>query len=96
VPKPPTSEQRPLRAKQVRIDRWEVRDRLVRDPVVVTFDGATQTYTCSFCGSPASCGHVRAAVTHRRWAEELAAQERQAEEARLDRSRGNGLAVSRR
>jgi hypothetical protein len=73
----------PPRTKQVRIDRWEVRDRSVRDPVVVTLDGATQTYTCSFCGSPASCDHVRAAVTHRRWAQELAAQERQAEAARL-------------
>jgi hypothetical protein len=81
VPKPP--ERRPMRAKQVRIDRWEVRDRSVREPVVVTFDGATQTYTCSFCGSPASCGHVRAVVTHRRWAEDLAAQERQTEEVRL-------------
>jgi hypothetical protein len=79
VPKPP--EHRPMRTKQVRIDRWEVRDRSMREPVVVTFDGATQTYTCSFCGSPASCGHVRAVVTHRRWAEELAAQERQAEES---------------
>jgi hypothetical protein len=81
VPRP--LEHRPLRVKQVRIDRWEVRDRPVREPVVVTFDGATQAYTCSFCGSPASCGHVRTVVTHRRWAEELAAQERQAEEARL-------------
>jgi hypothetical protein len=81
VPKPP--EQRPMRTKQVRIDRWEVRDRSMREPVVVTFDGSIQAYTCSFCGSPAACGHVRAAVTHRRWAEELAAQERQAEEIRL-------------
>jgi hypothetical protein len=83
VPKLPTSDYRTLRAKQVRIDRWEVRDRSLRDPVVVTFDGAMQTYACAFCGSPASCGHVRTVVTHRRWAEDLAAQERQAEEARL-------------
>jgi hypothetical protein len=81
VPKLP--EQRPMRAKQVRIDRWEVRDGSTSEPVVVLFDGATQTYKCSFCGSPATCGHVRTVVTHRRWAEELAAQERQAEEARL-------------
>jgi hypothetical protein len=81
VPKP--LEYHPPRTKQVRIDRWEVRDRSMREPVVVTFDGATQTYTCSFCGSAASCGHVRAVVTHRRWAEDVAAQERQAEEARL-------------
>jgi hypothetical protein len=81
VPKP--LEYHPLRAKQVRIDRWEVRDRSMREPVVVTFDGATQTYTCSFCGSPAACGHVRAVVTHRRWAKELASQAQQAEEVRL-------------
>jgi hypothetical protein len=81
VPKLP--EQRPMRTKQVRFDRWEVRDRSLREPVVVTFDGAIQAYTCSFCGSAASCGHVRAVVTHRRWAEELAAQERQTEETRL-------------
>jgi hypothetical protein len=76
-------EQRPMRAKQVRIDRWEVRDWSMREPVVVVFDGATQAYTCSFCGSPASCGHVRTVVTNRRWAEDLAAQERQAEAALL-------------
>jgi hypothetical protein len=81
VPRP--LEHRSLRVKQVRIDRWEVRDRSMREPVVVTFDGATQTYTCSFCGSPASCGHVRAVVTHRQWAEDVAAQERQAEAALL-------------
>jgi hypothetical protein len=86
---PKRTEQRPMRAKQVRIDRWEVRDwSEVRappasEPVVVTFDGATQAYTCSFCGSPATCGHVRMVVTHRRWTEELAAQEQQAEEVRL-------------
>jgi hypothetical protein len=83
VLKPPTSKQRPLRAKQVRTDRWEVRDHPASEPVVVTLDGATQTYTCSFCGSPAACGHVRTVVTHQRWAEELVAQERQAEEIRL-------------
>jgi hypothetical protein len=86
---PKLREYRSLRAKQVRIDRWEVRDwsevrePSMREPVIVVFDGATQAYTCSFCGSPATCGHVRTVVTHRRWAEDLAAQERQAEEARL-------------